>query len=104
MTWAFLVWLIRSMMQARVVDFPLPAAPVTNTMPFFMEAMFKTVSGIWMSAGFGRSKRTIRMTAAREPLCFITLARNRESPTMEKEKSSSPSVIPLDMSRLPLRV
>ena len=60
-------------------------------------------SGMWRFSGEGRSKRTRRITAAREPLCFITLARKRDSPWMEKEKSSSPVLSTRSISRPPVR-
>lgn len=38
MIWASLVWLILSIRQASVVDFPDPAEPVISTRPFFPSA------------------------------------------------------------------
>ena len=101
MTWTFLVRLMRSMIQARVVDFPLPAGPVTNTSPLERFESSMMLSGICRVSGEGRSKRTTRITAAREPLCFMTLARKRESPLRENEKSSSPSSVTRFMLRPP---
>lgn len=73
------------------MDFPLPAGPVTSTSPLERPDSPMMDSGMWRDSGEGRSNRTRRMTAAREPLCFITLARKRDSPLIEKEKSSSPA-------------
>ena len=101
MTWAFLVLLISSMMQAKVVLFPLPAGPVTRTRPLVIFEISITFLGrlrVWKS---GSSNRTIRMIAAREPLWRITLARNRDKPLIAKEKSSSPPSSTLSISRCP---
>ena len=50
--------LMRSMIQARVVDLPLPAGPVTNTSPLERFESSMMLSGICRVSGEGRSKRT----------------------------------------------
>ena len=67
MMWHSLVWLMRSMMQAWVVDLPLPAVPVTSTMPCWTWDRAITPSGISRSFQLGMSKATTRITAAMEP-------------------------------------
>ena len=55
------------MMQAWVVDLPLPAVPVTSTMPCWTSARSITPSGMDRSRQWGMSKATTRITAAMEP-------------------------------------
>ena len=81
MIWASRVRLIRSMMQAWVVDLPLPAVPVTRIMSW---------AGMPRDSQLGMSKATTRTTAAREPRWRYVFTRNRARPGTEKEKSSSP--------------
>ena len=69
MMWAFRFRFTASTTQARVVDLPPPAGPVTSTMPRVMLAIFMTSSGMSTSRQSGMPKLTIRITAAREPLC-----------------------------------
>ena len=67
MMWQLRVWLMRLMMQAWVVDLPLPAVPVTSTMPWVTLARSITCSGMWSFCQSGISKDTTRTTAAMEP-------------------------------------
>ena len=62
--WPSRVLLIRSMMQASVVDFPVPAGPVISTRPLDEEAKSITSSGIPISLGSGRPNWITRITAA----------------------------------------
>ena len=91
MMWPSRRWLIRSIMQASVVDLPLPAGPVTSTSPFIRSAAASTVSGIDSASGSGKPKRITRSTTASEPRWCSTLARKRPISRMAKEKSSSAS-------------
>lgn len=63
------------MIQARVVDLPLPAGPVTRTIPLFVWASSMTESGILRSLGFGSVNEITRMTAEYEPRCLNVLTR-----------------------------
>ena len=65
--WAERVWLIRSMRQAWVVDLPLPAVPVTSTIPPRSSARSMTLSGMPSFRQSGTRKATTRTTAARDP-------------------------------------
>ena len=69
MMWASRVRLIRSIMQAWVVDLPLPAVPVTRTMPWVSSLRAATSLGMRKDSQVGMSKSTTRTTAAREPRC-----------------------------------
>ena len=69
MIWACRVRLIRSMMHAWVVDLPLPAVPVTSTIPWDTSARSMTASGMCSAVWSGISNATTRTTAAREPRC-----------------------------------
>ena len=69
MIWASRVRFTASTTQARVVDLPPPAGPVTRTMPRVMLAIFMISSGMSISFQLGMPKLTIRITADREPLC-----------------------------------
>lgn len=60
---------MRSMMHAWVVDLPLPAVPVTSTMPWDVSARSMTAGGMPSARQSGMRKATTRTTAAREPLC-----------------------------------
>ena len=84
-----------------VVDFPLPAGPVTSTIPLEKSAKRMIFSGIPNVAGSGKVKEIIRITTDREPLCLNALTRNRERPGTAKEKSSSPVSSSMPMSRCP---
>ena len=58
-------------MQASVVLLPLPAGPVTSTMPFRQEdARSITIGGMCSASGFGRPKVTTRQVAASVPRCL----------------------------------
>ena len=89
MMWPERSRLMRSMMQASVVDLPEPAGPVTSTRPFCRPAVRRTASGMLKSLGSGRPNGITRMTADSEPRWRNTLARKRPMPGSAKEKSSS---------------
>ena len=91
--------LMRSMRQASVVLLPLPAGPVTSTMPLCVSARSITLCGMPRRCGSGSSKRTTRSTAASEPRCMYAQQRKRPTPGREKEKSSSPCVSSRSMGR-----
>ena len=63
-------WLMASMMQASVVDLPLPAGPVTRTRPFDRLPSRITCSGMPSARGSGSSNVMTRITAAMEPRCI----------------------------------
>ena len=86
-------------LKEQVVDFPLPAGPVTKIIPLETVLRSMTESGMPRSLGSGREKVMILITAAREPLCLYVLTRKRESPGMAKEKSSSPEAKKRSMFR-----
>ena len=88
------------MTHAWVVDLPLPAVPVTSTMPCCTPDSSITWAGMPRSRQSGMSKATTRITAAMEPRCRYTFTRNRARPGTEKEKSSSPSLRNFSMGRL----
>lgn len=69
MIWAWRVRLIRSIRQARVVDLPLSALPVTSTMPWRRADSSITWGGMCSASQSGMWKATTRITAAREPRC-----------------------------------
>ena len=89
MMWPEREWFMRSMMQVSVVDLPLPAGPVTRTMPLLTLASLRTLSGMWSCTGSGRPKGMTRMIAPKEPLWRKMFARNRPTPGSAKLKSSS---------------
>ena len=103
--WDCLVELMWSIMQARVVDLPLPAGPVINTIPFFKSERLCRVLIIsgekFKSSAFGISKLITRITAEREPLCLYALIRKRAMPLIAKEKSSSPLVLSFSIFLFP---
>ena len=67
MIWALRLRLTASTTQARVVDLPPPAGPVTRTMPRLRLAIFITSSGMSISFQLGMPKLTTRITADMEP-------------------------------------
>ena len=64
------VLLISLIIQASVVDFPLPAGPVIKTRP--LDNLEKSIIcwGIPISSGCGKSKVMILTTADKAPLCL----------------------------------
>ena len=83
------VWLILSIIAAKVVDLPLPVGPVTSTRPRGRETRAAAAGGrpIWSSDG--ADSGMTRKTAPTEPFCMNRLPRKRASPSTPKEKSSS---------------
>ena len=71
------VALIRSMMAAKVEDFPDPAGPVTKTMPVLSIAIFFSSGGSISSSNVGILLGIIRMTMAYVPRCRKMLVRKR---------------------------
>ena len=67
MIWHSRVRLMRSMMQAWVVDLPLPALPVTRIMPERSSARSITRVGMPTAFQSGTPKATTRITAAIDP-------------------------------------
>ena len=63
------VRLMASMMQASVVDLPLPAGPVTSTSPLLILLRSMTCCGMPRAAASGSENWMTRTTAASEPRC-----------------------------------
>src|SRR6266849_9084385 len=76
-------------MAARVVDFPLPVGPVTNTSPRGRPANRRATSGRPSSSMVGTPMGMARTAAPQEPRCWKTLTRNREIPGTLYAKSIS---------------
>src|SRR5216684_7647088 len=74
---------------ARVVDFPLPVGPVTNTSPRGRPANRRATSGRPSSSMVGTPMGMARTAAPQEPRCWKTLTRNREIPGTLYAKSIS---------------
>ncbi len=87
--WSGFVRLMMSTSDAKVVDFPDPVGPVTSTNPRrrsvndLMASGRPSVSNSGISCGIGRR------AAATVPRWSETLTRNRPTPAMEWEVSSS---------------
>ena len=96
---ALRVRLMASTTQASVVDLPLPAGPVTSTMPRVISATFMTSGEMPICCQSGMPNFTTRMTDASEPRCWKTFTRKRASPGTETEKSSSHAVTVSGSSR-----
>ena len=69
MMWASRVRLMRSMMQAWVVDLPLPAGAGDQHHAVAHRSQIHHRLGDGQGAVVGNSKATTRTTAAREPRC-----------------------------------
>ena len=90
--WHARVSLMRSMMEASVVDFPEPVGPVTRTNPRGRVASHSAVGGRSSSAKLGTREGIIRSARAVSPLCVKALPRSRARSSQEKAKSTSCSV------------
>ncbi len=88
--WYFLLWFIKSTMEARVVDLPLPVGPVTNIRPLGSMDKSFTIGGIPNSSIVGIVKGIILRAIPKLPLCLKTLILNLPTPELEKDISSSP--------------
>ncbi len=66
------VWLIRSIRQAMVVDLPLPAEPVTRTIPRYNRRCSSHPSGMESSAGSGSRKAITRDHGSQGTTLFIS--------------------------------
>ena len=86
-----LVRLMMSMSDANVVDFPEPVGPVTSTRPRRRSVNAFTASGIPRESNSGISWGMGRRAAAMVPRCSDTLTRNRPTPLIECDVSSSRS-------------
>ncbi len=64
MMWVRRFWLIWLIMAARVVDLPLPVAPVTRISPRFRAAIFSSTLGRFSSSKLRALKGISRSTAA----------------------------------------
>jgi hypothetical protein len=84
------VWLMWSIMAARVVVLPDPVGPVTSTIPRSSSARRVTIGGRPRSMADRAAGRTRRSTMAALPRCRKALPRKRPSPSIDNEKSASP--------------
>ena len=91
MMWPARSRLMRSMIDASVVDFPDPVGPVTSTKPLASRAKSATDAGTPRSSSGLISKGMARMTAPRESRWRKTLTRNRDRPGTVYDRSSSSS-------------
>jgi hypothetical protein len=74
-------WLLmKSIMAARVVDFPEPVAPVTSTRPRGSMAIFLITGGRLSSSRSGQLKGMTRNTMLAEPRWEKMLTRKRPMP------------------------
>ncbi len=75
--------LMKSIIDARVVDLPEPVVPVTSTSPRCSSQIFSSTGGsisslkVWMRAGIRRK------TSPTDPRCWKMLQRNRPIPGTE---------------------
>ena len=81
--------LMRSSIDASVVDLPEPVGPVTSTRPRGRSHMSETVLGRPSSSSGRIVNGTRRNAPATAPRCMNRLARNRARPFTPNEKSSS---------------
>ncbi|MBT9169551.1 MAG: hypothetical protein DDT19_02912 [Syntrophomonadaceae bacterium] len=73
---------IMLIIEAKVVLFPLPVGPVTNTNPRGRRESSFTTSGRPRSEILGICQLTVRITTSTEPRCFMALPLKRLSPPM----------------------
>ena len=75
-----IVWLTKLIMEASVVDLPLPVVPVTRIMPRSSRASVPMTSGKPRSSNLGTPNGMQRMTIETEPRCLNALTRKRPTP------------------------
>jgi Tfp pilus assembly pilus retraction ATPase PilT len=80
MMWQVRVWLICSIIAARVVDLPEPVVPVTNTSPRFSAAIDSTTFGSRSWSTVLTPKGMTRKTQPIVPRCWKTFTRKRPRP------------------------
>ena len=76
-------------MAASVVDLPEPVGPVTSTRPFMRFVKSVAIFGSPSFSSARISNGICRITIDTTPRCRNTLPRNRDSPLIPNEKSSS---------------
>src|SRR5579875_169647 len=90
MMFAERVWLMWSIIAARVVVLPDPVGPVTRIIPRCSSARRVTIGGRPRSSTDSAAGSTRRRTIAALPRWRKALPRKRPSPSIDKEKSASP--------------
>ena len=91
MIWSLLSWLMTSIIEARVVDFPEPVGPVTRTSPLGRKRMSLHAIGSPICSSVSRLLEIVRRTRAIFPRARNAETRNRALSPNAKPKSTVPS-------------